>query len=54
MKSEEYSDYLLALTIFITLKGIIDNFDNNENIPYGLKFGIEEGMKLVERFRERK
>lgn len=54
MKSEEYNDYLLALTIFLSLNGIVDNLENKENIPYGIYFGINEGMKLVEKFRKRK
>lgn len=54
MTNEEYNDYLLALTIFLSLKGIIDNLENKENIPYGICFGINEGMKLVEKFRKRK
>lgn len=54
MTSEEYSDYLLALTIFLSLNGIVDNLENKENIPYGIYFGINEGMKLVEKFRKRK
>ena len=53
MTSEEYNDYLLALTIFLSLNGIVDNLENKENIPYGIYFRINEGMKLVEKFRKR-
>jgi len=54
MRDEEYTDYLLALSIFLALNGIIDNSENKEDIPYGIRFGVEEGMKLVESFRKRK
>lgn len=47
-----YNDYLLALTIFLSLGQILENTEDKEKIPYGIQFGINEGMKLVEHFRE--
>lgn len=45
-----YNDYLQALTIFLCLHEQMVN--SNLELPYGIKFGIEEGYKLVENFRE--
>jgi len=49
-----YGDYLLALAIFLSMGQILKNIEDKEKIPYGIQYGINEGMKLVEKFRQRK